>query len=159
MEKENNKKIIKEIFSNVIIAIAMMLYFMLINFSYIRMNENEIINGIKIASLVTIFFSIMILEIAYHKDSGKIALNGIEVLILSIHTLTICYVVNRYDILFEEYILCSSYIFAIYYILKSILIYTREKRNYLKSLSDIHEIVKQKPIKKEAKKRKKEENA
>ena len=38
------------------------------------------------------------------------------------------------------------------------MIYTKEKRKYVKSLSDIHEIVSKDPIKKEAKKRNKKEN-
>ena len=46
----------------------------------------------------------------------------------------------------------------IYYFLKGILIYTSEKRKYLSSLSDIHEIVSNEPIKKEAKKRKRQES-
>ena len=128
-EKENNKLIIKKIFVNIIIAISIMLYFILINFSHQRMKEDFLIKGIKIASLIVLFISILIFEIAYNKDSGKLAINGIEVLVLSFHTLTIYYIVNRFNILFETYILFSTYIFAIYYILKSILIYTNKKEN------------------------------
>lgn len=157
-EKENNKIIRKKVFENLIIAIAIMLYFILINFSYLRMEEAMLLNGIKIASLIVLFLSITIFEIAYHKDNGKIAINGIEILILAFHTLTIWHIVNKMNISFETYILFSTYAFAIYYILKSILIYTNEKRKYLKSLSDIHEIVNKEPIKKEAKKRENREN-
>ena len=157
-EKRNNKEIRKKIFENIIIAIAMMIYFIIINFSYLRMSENILLDGIKIASLVILFLSIIIFEIAYKKDSGRIAINGIEVLVLAIHTLTIWTVINRFKIDFGKYILFSTYTFAIYYILKSIIIYTIEKRKYLDSLSDIHEIVSNEPIKKEAKKRKNKEN-
>ena len=157
-EKENNKMIRKKVFENLIIAIAMMLYFILINFSYLRMEEDMLLKGLKIASLIVLLLTIIIFEIAYHKDSGKIAIHGIETLILAFHTLTIWHIVNKLNISFETYILFSNYAFAIYYILKSILIYTNEKRKYLKSLSDIHEIVSKEPIKKEAKKREKKEN-
>ncbi len=157
-EKENNKMIRKKVFENLIIAIAMMLYFILINFSYLRMEEDMLLKGLKIASLIVLLLTIIIFEIAYHKDSGKIAIHGIETLILAFHTLTIWHIVNKLNISFETYILFSTYAFAIYYILKSILIYTNEKRKYLKSLSDIHEIVSKEPIKKEAKKREKKEN-
>ena len=117
-----------------------------------------LLKGLKIASLIVLLLTIIIFEIAYHKDSGKIAIHGIETLILAFHTLTIWHIVNKLNISFETYILFSTYAFAIYYILKSILIYTNEKRKYLKSLSDIHEIVSKEPIKKEAKKREKKEN-
>ena len=156
--EENNKIIRKKIFSNILMAIGIMVYFIVINFSYIRLDEKKLINGLKLVSMLILFLSIIIFEIAYHKDSGKIAINGIEILMLAIHTLTIWNVVNKIDISFQTYILFSTYAFAIYYILKSILIYTREKRKYLKSLSDIHEIVSKDPIKKEAKKRKNKEN-
>jgi ABC-type multidrug transport system fused ATPase/permease subunit len=157
-EKENNKIIRKKIFENLIIAVAMMLYFILINFSYLRMEEDLLLQGIKIASLIILFFSIIIFEVAYHKDSGRIAINGIEVLVLAILTLTIRLVTARFKIDFGKYIVYLAYTFTIYYILKSIILYTMEKKKYLDSLSDIHEIVSNEPVKKEAKKRKKKEN-
>ena len=157
-EKENNKIIRKKIFENLIIAVAMMLYFILINFSYLRMEEDLLLQGIKIASLTILFFSIIIFEVAYHKDSGRIAINGIEVLFLAILTLTIRLVTARFKIDFGKYIVYLAYTFTIYYILKSIILYTIEKKKYLDSLSDIHEIVSNEPVKKEAKKRKKKEN-
>ncbi len=157
-EKENNKIIRKKIFENLIIAVAMMLYFILINFSYLRMEEDLLLQGIKIASLTILFFSIIIFEVAYHKDSGRIAINGIEVLVLAILTLTIRLVTARFKIDFGKYIVYLAYTFTIYYILKSIILYTIEKKKYLDSLSDIHEIVSNEPVKKEAKKRKKKEN-
>ncbi len=159
MDEENKKRIRKKVFENIIIAIAIMLYFILINFSYLRIEEEILLNGLKIASLVVLFFSIGIFEVAYHKDSGKLAINGIEILVLAFHTQTIWHVINKMNIPFEKYIVYSTYVFAIYYILKSIIIYTNEKRKYLKSLSDIHEIVSKEPIKKEAKKRENKENA
>ena len=55
---------------------------------------------------------------------------------------------------FTRYILASSCAFAIYYVFKVLIIYTIDKRNYLKSLNDIKEIVKTQPIKKEATKKK-----
>ena len=103
-EKENNKIIRKKIFENIIIAIAMMIYFIIINFSYLRMEESILLQGIKIASIVILFFSIIIFEVAYRKDSGRIAINGIEVLVLAIHTLTIWTVINRFKIEFDTYI-------------------------------------------------------
>ena len=58
---------------------------------------------------------------------------------------------------FRFYLIASSISVATYYILKGIIIYTKEKKEYLNTLSDISEIVKEdEPIKKEAKKRNKE---
>lgn len=151
--EETNKIIRKNISENLIIAITVVLYFFIVNFSFIRADEKIIINGIKIISIIVLFLCIGIFEMAYHKDSGKIAINGIEILILAINTLISWNVTNKNNISFGTYMIYSSLAFSIYYILKSMIIYTVERRKYYKSLSDIHEIVKKEPTKKEAKKR------
>lgn len=150
---ENNKLIFKKIFENSVVVVAIATYFMLFNFSYLKMDVRHLMISQKIASLVILLLSISIFEIAYNKDSGKLAINGIEILVLALHTLTIWHVTNKMNILLENYILFSTYFFVTYYFLKSILIFTKEKRKYFNSLSDIHEIVIKEPIKKEAKKR------
>ena len=157
--KENEKIIRKKVFENIVIAIVVMIYLISINFIYLRgIDQNIILNIVKVASIVILGLSIVIFEIAYHKDSGKLTINGIEALVLAFYTLTVFHIVNKFSIRFEDYILLSTYAFAIYYVLKSILIYTREKRNFVKGLSDIHEIVQNEPVKKEAKKRNKEKS-
>ena len=82
------------------------------------------------------------------------AITSVELLVMSLHSLSIMHVIKLYQYDFRLYLLTSSYIFSIYYILKSIIIYTKERREYMNSLSDISEIVKKdEPIKKETKKR------
>lgn len=154
MEENNNKTILRKIFKNLIILVLIIFYFNLINITYITTNENLITLITSISSIVLLFLSILLFEVAYHKDNGKLAINGIEILVIAFHTLTIWYVINRSNLSFQSYLLFSTYAVLIYYILKSIIIYTEGKREYLKSLSDIHEIVNNNPIKKEAKKRK-----
>lgn len=154
MEENNNKIILRKIFKNLIILVLIIFYFNLINITYITTNENLITLITSISSIVLLFLSILLFEVAYHKDNGKLAINGIEILVIAFHTLTIWYVISRSNLSFQSYILFSTYAVLIYYILKSIIVYTEGKREYLKSLSDIHEIVNNNPIKKEAKKRK-----
>ena len=109
----------------------------------------------KISYTGFIATAIIIFEIAYKKESGKLTINGIEAIIIAAHTLSTSYVVKVNDFYFNNYILVSSYIVSIYYIMKSIIVYTNEKKKYLNSLSDIKEIVNDKPQKKEATKKKK----
>lgn len=151
---EKSKKVNEKVFENIIIAVAILLYFILINFSYYRLEENNLVIGLKIISMMVLLLSIIIFEIAYKKDSGKIAIYGIEILVLASHALSIMQVVEIAKLNFTTYILISSYAFVIYYILKAVILYTIDKRNYLKSLSDIKEIVNNEPIKKEATKKK-----
>ena len=145
----------KVIFKNLLKAIGIMCYFIILNFAYTRMNTDRLINDIEVFSGIFLVIGLVMLEIAYKKDSGKSAISGIELLVLSMHSLSINHIITFYKYDFRFYLLVSSYVFAIYYVLKSVVIYTKEKREYLKSLSDISEIVKEEPIKKEAEKRRK----
>lgn len=156
MEKEENqKKISKNVFGNIIIAVIIMIYFMIINLAYDKIAMEQVLLGLKVLSMTVLAISIIIIEIAYKKDSGKIAINGIEILVIASHTLSIPHVVEIAKFEFSTYILASSYVFVTYYIFKAIIVYTNEKREYLKSLSDIPEILENEPIKKEATKKKK----
>ena len=145
----------KVIFKNLLKAIGIMCYFIILNFAYTRMNTDRLINDIEVFSGIFLVIGLVMLEIAYKKDSGKSAISGIELLVLSMHSLSINHIISFYKYDFRFYLLVSSYVFAIYYVLKSVVIYTKEKREYLKSLSDISEIVKEEPVKKEAEKRRK----
>ena len=152
---EKIKKVNEKVFENIIIAIPILLYFIIINFAYYRIEENMLQIGLKILSMIILISSIVIFEIAYKKDSGKLAINGIEVLVLASHALSIMQVVEISKIKFTTYILISSFVFVIYYILKAAILYTIDKRKYLESLSDIKDIVNNEPIKKEATKKNK----
>lgn len=150
-----NKKISQDVFENILIAVSIMLYFIVINFAYYRISESNLLLGLKILSMVVLTLGIVFIEIAYRMDSGKRALNSIEILVLAGYTLSIAHVVEARKLNFANYILVSSYMFSIYYLLKSIFIYTKERREYLKSFSDIKEIVSNEPTKKTATKKRK----
>lgn len=103
--------------------------------------------------MVLLAIAIVIFEIAYKKDSGRLAISGIEALVIACHTLSITYVVNLFNFEFKIYIIASSFIFAIYFVFKAIILYTKGRQEYLNSFSDISDILKEEPIKKEATKK------
>ena len=151
--KEISQEILKKIFINLIIAIAIMGYFAILNYSYDKINQDNLVNIIEICSGVLLLICLILFEVSYKKDSGTLAITAIEFLVLTFHSLLIIHIITRYEYQFQFYILTSSYIIAIYYVLKSIILYTKGRREYLKGLSDISEIVKkEEPVKKEAKK-------
>ena len=151
--KEISQEILKKIFINLIIAIAIMGYFAILNYSYDKINQDNLVNIIEICSGVLLLISLILLEVSYKKDSGTLAITAIEFLVLTFHSLLIIHIITRYEYQFQFYILTSSYTIAIYYVLKSIVLYTKGRREYLKGLSDISEIIKkEEPVKKEAKK-------
>lgn len=153
MEKTNTR-----IFTNVLIAIIIMVYFVGLYLGYDKLEENIFERALQLATMVLLAITIIVIEIAYKKDSGLLAINGIEALVLSCHTLSIPYITQLFSFDFKWYVTISAYIFAIYFVFKSIVIYTLGRKEYLRSLSDIREIVKEEePRKKEATKRKKVE--
>lgn len=151
--KQEHNKILEKVIKNILIAIIVMIYFIIINILQIRLITNIMDITIKSLSMLLLFFGIVLIERAYKKDNAEIFITSIEVLVLAVHTLFINYVISKYKFDFRTYILASSYIFAIYYILKTIIIYIKSKKQYFKSLSDISEIVKDEPIVKEATKK------
>ena len=153
MEEDNKKKLIAVLFENILILTIFMLYFFMLSIFYFKLNEENIILSTKIASIIVLFIGIIIIEFAYRKESGKIGLIGIEALVVSIFTLIMWTIIKRYRITYQPYILYSTFSLVIYYFLKEAIMHTTEKRNYLNNLSDIHEILENEPLKKEAKKR------
>lgn len=160
--EEKNKKlpkgisqgILKNILKNLIVAIFIMAYFITLNILYMNLQENMLLGTVKICATALLVAGITIIEIAYKKDNGTLAITGIEVLILSMHSLFINHVTKVLNYDFRLYLLTSSYVFAIYYVLKTIIIYTKSRRKYLLSFSDVSDIVKKdEPTVKEAKKR------
>lgn len=148
----------KKIGKNLSRALCIIIYFIILFFAYTRMNLDRLAEDIQVFSGAFLVLGILALEKAYKKDSGEVAITGIELLVLSMHSLSIMHMITllRYD--FKSYLLISSGIVVIYYVLKVIIIYTKDKKEYLKGLSDISKIVKEdEPIKKEAKKRNKNE--
>lgn len=144
----------KTIFKNLVRAILVMLYFITLNFAYTRMNLERLIGDIKVFSGVFLVLGLLALEKSYKEEKGSTAITAIELMALSMHSLSIMNVITMMKYDFRTYLLTSSYIIAIYYVFKAIVIYTMQKRKELKELSDISEIVKEdEPIKKEAKKR------
>lgn len=155
--KEISQEMLKKIFSNILRAIGIMFYFIILNLAHSTMKQERLLGDIEVFASAFLVIGIYFFERAYKKDSGSIAIIGIEFLVLSLHSLSIMHVITMFRYDFRYYLLTSSYIFSIYYVLKAIILYTKEKRDYLNSLSDIPEIVKKdEPIKKEAKKRNEE---
>lgn len=158
LPKEISQEILKKMFENLLRAIGIMLYFIILNLAYSTMKKERLIGDIKVFAGAFLVAGIIFLEKAYKKDNGSIAVNGIECMVLSLHSLSIMHVITLFKYNFMLYLLTSSYIFSIYYVLKAIVLYTKGRREYLNSLSDISEIVKKdNPVVKEAKKKNEKE--
>lgn len=155
--KNIDEKYMNKLYLNILKAVIIVFYFLILNLTYENISAEHLETGIKILTMIFLFISIYLIEKAYKKDNGDLALSGIEILILSAYTLTTKYITTKYNLNFKIYSLISSYVLAIYFVFKSIVIYTQGRKKVAENLSDIREIVKkEEPIKKEATKKKKE---
>ena len=155
--KKINNLVTGSVLNNLVYASMITMYFMFFNIYAMSTEAVIFTQYIKVTSFIFLLLTIFIFEIAYKKDNDEIALNGIEFLGLSIFSLLIQYIPKVLKISEAKYMLVGTYIFLIYYGIKNIVIYTCERKKELDNLSDIKEIVKDEPIKKETKRRNKTE--
>lgn len=154
---KKNAPINFKMYLNIVIALIVLAYFILINL--VNQDTYSVNNIIKVFTILFLISTITIFEIAYKKDDDIIAINGLETLVITIHSLLINHIISKSGFSFENYTLISALVITSYYVIKTLIMYTRDRKKYLDSLSDISEIVrKEQPIKKEAKKRRNSEN-
>ena len=155
--KTKNKlpeKTIKKIFLNIFFAIVLMVYFLIINIGYVGLTDENLEKVIELFSGIFLVAGLSKIEKAYKQDNDSKAITAIELLVISMYTLSITHIIKKYKFDFQIYITATSYVCAIYFVFKSIIIYTQSKRKILENASDIKEIVKkERPVKKEATKK------
>ncbi len=136
------EKIRREIFINIMFGIVIIVYFIFLTLGSIDTVKAARSIDFKIFSLLLLASSISLFEIAYRKDSGKLAISGIEILLVSILTLFLPYIVFELDTKHQIYYIWGSVLIGIYYIVKSIIMTNKAKKSYKKQESDIKEITK-----------------
>ena len=143
----------RDILTNLIYSAIIIVYFIFFNLQYKSLAVSSLSEYIKISSLVFLGIAIIMLEIGYRKKLKSLLINGIEFSTLAAFILLMQHLPKLFKWTDNTYILIGSYLFAVYYILKSAILYTKEKQNELNSLSDIKEIVKEEPRKKPTKRK------
>lgn len=137
---EDLKKIIfKKIFDNLFIGTNVILLFTILVLSALFLDKQTLVNIYNLSSIVMLASAIFIFEVAYKKDSGSLAINGIEMLVTSIVILFMPYSLVKLNAFPLKII--NVYV-VIYYIAKAIIMYSRYKSKTLLENSDIKQIVK-----------------
>lgn len=140
--KEVANQINKRLFSNILIAVVIMIYFILISLGNVNIEQPAFIVDLKVFSITLLVLSVIIFEKSYKKDDGALCIYGIETLVLAIITLLSVYVNLLINEKFVGLVSIASFGFAIYYVVKATLIYIRDKNAYIKGQNDITEIIK-----------------
>ena len=139
LSKEVKDSIIARIVANWAICIAINILLMALKMASNLLDKSVATFIYNAYSIEILIFSIIVLEVAYHKDSGKWAISGIEMLILAILMLFAPYIFFRFT---NKIIYAIIAFITVYYICKIIIIYCKEKKQYLLNISDIQEIIK-----------------
>ena len=137
--KENIKT---NIFHNLLAAIIILTYLATINVMYYKFKTSVFENWMKYLALGLIIVTVIDIELAYRKDSKKLALIGIELLLCAILSLYIPYIYLHTTEYLRNCVMILPAIILIYYIFKSLIIFKKNQFVYQNNLSDVKEIVK-----------------
>ena len=147
------KDIVKCILTNIIYLILVLIYFITFNTQGSLLGADTLVIYIDISSMTFLAITIVMLEVGYRKKKTNIFIYGIEFMVLAVFTLLLKHIPKVLGYTIKEYTELVIYAYSAYYILKSAIQYTIKKQNELKSFSDIKEIVKEQPTKKETKRK------
>lgn len=138
--KEEQDKMNVEVFKNIAIAIVMVVFLNFIILGFINIENSVFLVDLKVFAVSILAITIGVFEYAYKKDSGKIAIYGIETLILAFAMLAFIYLDIMCHSNFVIITVLITYTIAIYYTVKSIIIYQKMKKQYY--INSMKEIIK-----------------
>ena len=138
--KEEQDKMNVEVFKNIAIAIVMVVFLNFIILGFINIENSVFLVDLKVFAVSILAIAIGVFEYAYKKDSGKIAIYGIETLILAFAMLAFIYLDIMCHSNFVIITVVITYTIAIYYTVKSIIIYQKMKKQYY--INSMKEIIK-----------------
>lgn len=129
-------------FFNNFIAILIMFFFAVINYSFLQYENDDFMFIAKVMGLGMAIVSVCIFENSYRKDSFNKSLYGIETLICAILTAFIPYVYIYAERIYRGFIMTMPLFFAAYYVLKTAITYVYNYTKYRKeTITDIKEIL------------------
>ncbi len=137
--KENIKT---NIFHTLIAAVIVVAYLVAINLMYYKLDHNNFEHYMKYFALGIIITTVIDIEIAYRKDSRKLALIGVELLFCGVLSLYIPYIYLHTTVYFRNAIMILPAVLLIYYAFKSYVIFKQNQFKHRNNLSDIKDLLK-----------------
>lgn len=133
------EKINQYLFHNTLVAICVIIYFIFLNLGQMNIQKTAYITDLKVFSVCILILAIILIEKAYKQDSGKIAIFGIEMIVLSLLTVALIYINLIQPVRYPYIVTSISYIFAIYYLVKAFIIYLKMRKKYF--VDDMKEMI------------------
>ena len=142
MPKELKNKIDKIALANFFMAIILMIILISIHVLKAKLPSEYLYIITKILPVTMALITIIVFEMAYKKDSGKLCITGIELLIFSICVLFIPYAYKYHSHKVISFTKVLPIFWAIYYDFKIMIIYIKNKNDYKNNISDVKKIIK-----------------
>ena len=139
--KEELKKINKSVRHNIFVAFGVILYFIFLILGFINIKNDIYITDLKVFGMCSLFLGISLIEKAYNKEMGKFAVYGVEMIFIAVVTMALIYVNLIVSSKYIFILALISCIFAIYYIIKSIILYIKLRKKYF--VNNMKEIIKE----------------
>lgn len=137
--KENIKT---NIFHTLIAALIIVAYLVAINLMYYKFDHNSFEQYMKYFALGIILITVVDIEIAYRKDSKKLALIGVELLVCGILSLYIPYIYLHTTAYLRNSIMILPAVLLVYYAFKSFVIFKQNQFKHQSNLSDVKTLLK-----------------
>lgn len=131
LSKKEMLRVNERLFFNLGAAAVILAYFIFINYLHHHTPIEGFLDIIRLFSWGFLGITILLFEVAYHKDSGHIALISVEFLALSIANMMLLYIQAFWANKLCSISIAIAICFAIYYAIKSLVIYIKNKRAYL----------------------------
>lgn len=132
--KENIKT---NIFHTLIAALIIVTYLVAINLMYYKFDHNSFEQYMKYFALGIILITVVDIEIAYRKDSKKLALIGVELLTCGVLSLYIPFIYLHTTAYLRNSIMILPAVLLIYYAFKSFVIFKQNQIKHQNNLSDV----------------------
>ena len=142
LTSELKKKIRKTFGKNILIIGLILMYMGLLTLSFYKMELNTLSTDLKVLSVGFLAFAIIKFEQGYKKDNEGIFLTGVEALVLALITLFMTVLISTSENFFKNVILGICIFVTVYYLLKSLVIRSKIKKQHKKQVSDVRDIVK-----------------
>ena len=133
-------KIHSRVFQNICLAIVVMLYLNFVVLGFVNIENSVFATDLKVFSIALLVIAVGIFEYAYKKDSGRHALHGIEILMLAFSTMAFIYVNLMWSRKFVYIVALITFLFAIYYVAKAIIVYKKMKKQYF--INEMKKVIK-----------------
>ena len=146
LPKEVKEEMNKQVFRNLIFATLIIIYFIFLNLGFLNIDKSIFIQDTAVFAITSLIISIILFERAYRKEKGYLAIHGLEVLAVALLTLFTPYTYFYIEPVVSKIMMVVPIIFAMYYVLKGILICVKTQKNQENKISDIKEIVKKETV-------------